>query len=111
MLRVEKYLGVVRRNCFDGRLIKRPVIRDVGTAGVAAGEFVVVVDINLIDTAKATEFALDSVVVAMVIAVSIRECDVTPSVMNADTFDAVHRKWQPSNPWIPCELVFQIELG
>ncbi|HSG23436.1 MAG TPA: hypothetical protein VLA64_10830, partial [Azonexus sp.] len=90
--------GMNPGNGLDRRLIERAVLGNPRTADIAGGECTVAFAIGLLDPAKATEFALGAVEVAVVIAVGRRKRRAAPLVRGDDPADAMDRKRQARYP-------------
>src|SRR6516162_2429743 len=110
-LLAQKHSRVIPGDGLHRGLIERMVAHDVRATAVGACKLVVVFNVNSFYAAEASKFALESVVVTVVVAVGSGERGIAPLVTNTDRLNAMHRKRQPRHPWISSQPVRDIEPG
>ena len=103
--------GVVPGDGLDRGLIEFMIVGDVGTAGVSLRERAVTFHIHLLDAAEAAKLALDTVEVAVMVAVGAAECATPPLVAHRDFFHAMHGERQLGDPGFAGLFILQVKLG
>jgi len=94
-LPIERGTGVVPGDGLDRRLVELRVVEVLG--------------VDLFDASEAAELALDTVEIAVMIAVGAGESGFTPLVLDRDAADTMDREREPRDPGAAGSLVVEIE--
>jgi hypothetical protein len=106
-----KYSGVIPGFSQYGGNVERCVLVARDGKPAALGRGTKLFRIELFNPAKATKFALDAILVAVVISLSRDEPVATDCVISYNSLHNVDRKREAGNPRVTSGFVCQIELG
>ena len=75
---------------FNGRLVERSVVGNIGAGGIALGEIAIGFYIDLLDATKAAKLAFNAVKIAVVVGIAAGETGLPPFISDRHFFDAMH---------------------
>src|ERR1035437_6762645 len=108
---IKKSAGMKPSGGFDWRLVKRLVISDKGTVGIALGKIAIRFHIDLFNATKAAKLAFYTVEITVVVGIAAGETGLPPFVGNGDSFDTMDGERQFGDPGFSGKLVIQIKFG